>query len=90
MKRFRKSRFSLLGLVLGFGLKAAPVFACAACGGQSSDAQAVGLNWGIFSLLGVIALVLGGVGAFFVYLARRAAAAASALPAAAPPPVHQV
>lgn len=80
---------SLLALGLGLSLRAAPAFGCAACGGQSSDAQAVGMNWGIFSLLAVIALVLGSVGAFFVFLAKRAAAAASALPAPAPQPAHQ-
>jgi hypothetical protein len=39
--------------------------------------MARGMNWGIFSLLGVIVLVLGGVAAFFVYLARRAASLAA-------------
>jgi heme/copper-type cytochrome/quinol oxidase subunit 2 len=39
--------------------------------------MAQGMNWGIFSLLGFIGLVLGGVIAFFVYLARRAAAVAA-------------
>jgi hypothetical protein len=39
--------------------------------------MAQGMNWGIFSLLGVIGLVLGGVIAFFVYLARRAAVVAA-------------
>lgn len=32
------------------------------------------MNWGIFSLLGVIVAVLGGVAGFFVYLARKSAA----------------
>jgi hypothetical protein len=32
------------------------------------------MNWGILSLLGIIALVLGGVAAFFVYLAKRTSA----------------
>ncbi len=44
--------------------------------------MAKGMNWGIFSLLGIIVLVLGGVAAFFVYLARRAAATRSGAPAA--------
>jgi len=35
--------------------------------------MAQGMNWGIMSLLVVIAAVLGGVATFFVYLARRAA-----------------
>jgi hypothetical protein len=44
--------------------------------------MAVGMNWGIFSLLGVVVVVLGGIAAFFVYLARRSAALAE--PAAEP------
>jgi hypothetical protein len=35
--------------------------------------MAAGMNWGIMSLLAVIAVVLGGVSAFFIYLARRSA-----------------
>ena len=31
------------------------------------------MNWGIFSLLAVVIFVLGGIAAFFIYLARRAA-----------------
>ena len=37
--------------------------------------MAAGMNWGIMSLLVVIALVLGGVSAFFIYLAKRSARA---------------
>ena len=48
-------------------------WACAACYGQSDSPMARGMNWGIFTLLGVIGLVLGGVAGFFVYLAKRAA-----------------
>ena len=33
--------------------------------------MAQGMNWGILSLLAVIAVVLGGVAAFFVYLAKK-------------------
>jgi hypothetical protein len=50
------------------------VWACAACYGQSDSPMAQGMNWGILSLLGVVALVLGGLAAFFVYLARKSAA----------------
>jgi uncharacterized membrane protein len=39
--------------------------------------MAAGMNWGIFSLLGVVVFVLGSVAGFFVYLARRSAAAAA-------------
>jgi len=51
--------------------------ACAACYGQSDSAMAAGMNWGIFSLLGMIVMVLGGVGGFFVYLAKRSALASA-------------
>lgn len=62
---------------------AVPAWACAACYGQSDSPMAEGMNWGIFSLLGTIVLVLGGVGAFFVFLARKAAAVGTgAAPAA--------
>ncbi len=50
------------------------VMACAACYGASDSAMARGMNMGIFSLLGVVVLVLGGAASFFVFLARRAAA----------------
>jgi heme/copper-type cytochrome/quinol oxidase subunit 2 len=48
--------------------------ACSACFGKSDSALAQGMNWGIFTLLGFIGLVLLGVAAFFVFLVRRAAA----------------
>ena len=50
------------------------VCACAACYGQSDSPMARGMNWGIFSLMGVVAGVLGSFAAFFVYLAKRSAA----------------
>ena len=50
-------------------LPPAPLRACAACYGQSDSPMAEGMNWGIFSLLAMIVVVLGGVAAFFVYLA---------------------
>ena len=58
-------------------LAAAPLrpLACAACFGRSDSAMAVGMNWGILSLLVVIATMLGLIASFFVFIARRAAAA---------------
>ena len=47
--------------------------ACTACYGQSDSALAQGMNWGIYTLLGFIGMVLVGVGGFFVFLVRRAA-----------------
>jgi len=47
--------------------------ACATCFGKSDDAQARGMNMGIFALLAVIIPVLIGIAIFGVFLARRAA-----------------
>ena len=60
--------------VVAQALHAAPVWACAACYGQSDSPMAQGMNWGILSLLFMIGLVLSGVVAFFIYLARKSAA----------------
>jgi hypothetical protein len=62
---------------LALALSPSSLLACAACYGQSDGPMAQGMNWGIFSLLGVIGLVLGGVATFFIYLARRSAAIAA-------------
>jgi heme/copper-type cytochrome/quinol oxidase subunit 2 len=70
-------RLLFLGAMLALALRPDSLLACAACYGASDSPMAQGMNWGIFSLLGFIALVLGGVIAFFVYLARRAAAVAA-------------
>jgi len=61
------------------------LLACAACYGKSDSALAQGMNWGILSLLALVVFVLGGIAAFFVYLAKRAAGSngAAAVPAAA-------
>ena len=64
-------------LVVALALQPNSVRACAACYGQSDSPMAQGMNWGIMSLLVVVGTVLGGVAAFFVYLARRAATAAA-------------
>ena len=67
-------------LALGAALLLHPsgALACAACYGASDSPMASGMNWGIFSLLGVIVSVLGGVASFFIYLARKSAKAAAA------------
>ena len=69
-----KGRFAALFCFL-FACVSFPgsLFACAACYGQSDSAMAKGMNMGIFSLLGVIVAVLGGIAGFFVYLAKRSA-----------------
>lgn len=67
----------LSGLVVALALQPNSLRACAACYGQSDSPMAQGMNWGIMSLLVVVGTVLGGVAAFFVYLARRAVTAAA-------------
>ncbi len=77
---------SLLLLALSV-LVPGSAWACAACYGQSDSPLAQGMNWGIFSLLAIIGLVLGGVASFFVYLARKSAR--GALPAGPAQPLAQ-
>jgi len=48
-----------------------PLFACAACYGKSDSALASGMNWGIFTLLGVILSVLTCFAVFFVHIVRK-------------------
>ena len=60
-------------LLLAFFALANHAAACAACFGKSDGKQAESMNWGIFSLLAVVVFVLGGIAAFFIFLARRAA-----------------
>ncbi|MDB6058772.1 MAG: hypothetical protein JWO95_2616, partial [Verrucomicrobiales bacterium] len=50
------------------------VWACAACAGGKTDSElAQGMNAGIFTLLAVVGLVLGGAASFGFYIVRRAA-----------------
>ena len=44
--------------------------ACAACYGKSDSPLASGMNWGIFTLLGVILTVLTCITLFFVHVVR--------------------
>ena len=74
------TRFLCLLLAASAALHARPAAACAACYGKSDSPLAAGMNWGIFSLLVVIVLVLAGIASFFVYLARKSATAADAAP----------
>ena len=69
-------------LVVALASHPGPLWACAACAGQSDSPMAKGMNWGIFSLLAVIGVVLGGVTSFFVYLAKKSATVAAASVAA--------
>ncbi len=66
-------RFCRMALTVSLVWAARPdAWACAACFGQQSDSpMAVGMNWGIMSLLVIILAVLGGVAGFFVFIVRR-------------------
>jgi heme/copper-type cytochrome/quinol oxidase subunit 2 len=46
--------------------------ACAACYGAPDAAQTRGMNFGIFTMLGVTGVVLGGFGGMIFCFARRA------------------
>ncbi|HTV42790.1 MAG TPA: hypothetical protein VMF08_19655 [Candidatus Sulfotelmatobacter sp.] len=72
MKLFRKT---VLAAVLA-GSAPTPLFACAACYGKSSAPLAYGMNWGIFTLLGIVFLMLSSIATFFFFLIRREATAA--------------
>ena len=64
MKSFRKI------LLAAAALAPSPLFACAACYGKSDSPLAHGMNWGIFTLMGVILTVLTCVALFFVHVIR--------------------
>ena len=51
-------------------LAPSPLFACAACYGKSDSPLASGMNWGIFTLMGVILTVLTCITLFFVHVSR--------------------
>jgi hypothetical protein len=51
-----------------------PLFACAACYGRSDSPMAVGMNWGIFTLLAVVGVVLAGFLTFLICVIRRSEA----------------
>jgi heme/copper-type cytochrome/quinol oxidase subunit 2 len=53
------------------------LLACAACYGRSDSALAEGLNWGIFTLLGVVLTVLTCILVFFVHIVRQEEKASS-------------
>ena len=52
--------------------RAPALLACSACYGDPQAPMTKGLNLAILTLLGVTALVLSGVAAFIIVLARRA------------------
>ena len=73
MNRLRTFKSFLPGICALLALRAEPVLACAACYGQSDSPLAQAMNWGIFSLLGVVMTVLTGITTFFVVISRKSA-----------------
>ncbi|MGH7992165.1 MAG: hypothetical protein ACREDQ_01500 [Limisphaerales bacterium] len=72
MKLFRKLWKTLLIAATGLAaLAPSPLLACAACYGRSDSALAEGMNWGIFTLMGVILTVLTCILVFFVHIVRK-------------------
>lgn len=71
-------------LVAAAAIAPSPLFACAACYGKSDSPLASGMNWGIFTLLGVVVTVLGCFISTIVYLARKEKTAVSVAAATLP------
>ena len=59
-------------LVAAMGFAPRLLLACAVCYGAPGAAQTRGMNFGIFTMLGVTGVVLGGFGGLFFRFARRA------------------
>ncbi|MBM3879639.1 MAG: hypothetical protein FJ387_07945 [Verrucomicrobia bacterium] len=77
MSMLTVTRGAVTGLSLALCGAAPAAHACATCFGQSDSALAQGMNFGILTLLGVVAVVLSGIAGFFVYLGYRARALAA-------------
>jgi hypothetical protein len=74
MKAFRKLfKAALAATAVAAVIAPPPLLACAACTGKSDSTLAVGMNWGIVTLLGFVLCVLSCLVVFFVQVARRTA-----------------
>ena len=62
----------MIAAVAAMGLAPRLLLACAVCYGAPGAAQTRGMNFGIFTMLGVTGVVLGGFGGLFFSFARRA------------------
>ena len=72
MKLFRKLLKAILAAVAGaIAIAPSSLLACAACTGRTDSSLAVGMNWGIVTLLGFVLTVLSCFVVFFVHVARR-------------------
>jgi hypothetical protein len=68
--------------ILTLAMLAAPraALACPVCFGASDSPLAKAINMGVIMMLGVVAVMLGSFGAFFIHLNRRAKQLADAAP----------
>jgi hypothetical protein len=72
MKLFRKLLKAILAAtVCAIAIAPSSLLACAACTGRTDSSLAVGMNWGIVTLLGFVLTVLSCFVIFFVHVARR-------------------
>ncbi|MGO8837096.1 MAG: hypothetical protein ACLQAH_03640 [Limisphaerales bacterium] len=72
MKSFRKLlKIISAAAVCASTLAPSPLLACAACTGKTDSPLAVGMNWGIVTLLGFVLSVLSCFVVFFVHVVRR-------------------
>ncbi len=69
MKTLRKISKMIFALVMLAAFTSTSAFACTVCSGRSDSSLAVGMNWGIFTLMGVIVTVLATFAGIF-YLHR--------------------
>jgi hypothetical protein len=83
---FRISDFGFrAALLLCLAFSPVRLWACAACTGRTDSPLAVGMNWGIFTLLGVVLTVLSGVLVFFVHVIRNEESASNDATPSNPP-----
>ena len=68
----RAGKLIVIALVAILGLAPRVLLACAVCYGAPGAPQTRGMNFGIFTMLGVTSVVLGGFGGLFFSFARRA------------------
>ena len=68
----RARKLVVFALITAMGLAPRLLLACAVCYGAPGAAQTRGMNFGIFTMLGVTGVVLGGFGGLFFHFARRA------------------
>ena len=82
MKTFGQFSKLMALVAAGCAFLPSPVLACAACYGRSDSPLASAMNWGIFTLLGIVVTVLVSIAGFFFYIINREAAQVETEPAA--------